>query len=233
MRALPSRNSLPDPRSAPDRPATSHFPHGNWQLPVLGLPDCNNDASAVGQPVVEATPFEEREVYDQLQEAGVPIPESYAGTAFTGVEETAALHLMAVRIGDIAATFCPCEQFTDGALNIQSRLNKVAGDVWKGWDWTTQKRPDGTDFGQQNAHTDLGGEAEPADPARIKGSFTHREITEYGAQDGYGLTVAVGMANDYFGYQAGVPTASPSRASTARPPATPSSRTPSPASRSP
>src|SRR3712207_7686647 len=46
-------------------------------------------------------------------------PESYFGAAFTGVEETAAVHLMALRLGDIAATFCPCEQFTDGALNIQ------------------------------------------------------------------------------------------------------------------
>jgi hypothetical protein len=51
-----------------------------------------------------------------------------------------------------------------------------------------------------NAGTDLGGEAEPADPAKIKGNYTHREITGYGADDGYGLTIAVGMANDYFGY---------------------------------
>lgn len=229
---------------------TASLFHGDWQVPVLGFPDCDNTAGeTVGNPVVEATPFEEREVYDQLKEAGVPVPESYTGTAFTGVEETAAVHLMAVRIGDIAATFCPCEQFTDTALNIATRLNGVAGDVWKGWDWTTQRRPDGGDFCRQNAdttwtcadprsfreagpwpelppvtdleyrrmvaqinndadgweelenaNTDLGGEAEPADPAKIKGNFTHREITEYGAQDGYGLTVAVGMANDYFGY---------------------------------
>jgi hypothetical protein len=156
---------------------------------------------------------------------------------------------MAVRIGDIAATFCPCEQFTDTALNIATRLNDVEGDVWRGFDWTTQKRPDGSPFCRQeqdttwtcadprsfrepgpwpdlppvsdlayrrmvaqvnndaegweelsNAATDLGGEAEPADPARIKGNYTHREITGYGADDGYGLTIAVGMANDYFGY---------------------------------
>lgn len=228
---------------------TASLFHGDFRVPVLGLPDCNDDAAAVGRPLVEATPFEEREVYDQLKAAGVPVPESYFGTAFTGVEETAAVHLMAVRIGDIAATFCPCEQFTDGALNIQSRLNRVPGDVWKGWDWTTQQRPDGRGFCRQNedstwscadprafreagpwpelppvsdlayrrmvaqinndadgweeltnARTDLGGEAEPADPDRIKGNFTHREITDYGAQDGYGLTIAVGMANDYFGY---------------------------------
>jgi hypothetical protein len=228
---------------------TASLFHGDVRVPVLGLPDCNGDAGAVGRQVVQATPFEERAVYDQLKSAGVPVPESYTGTAFTGVEETAAVHLMAVRIGDIAATFCPCEQFTDTALNIQSRLNDVEDDVWRGFDWTTQERPDGTPFCRQNADstwscadprsfreagpwpelppvsdlayrrmraqinndaegweeltnagTHLGGEAEPADPAKIKGNYTHREITGYGADDGYGLTIAVGMSNDYFGY---------------------------------
>ncbi|MFP5219206.1 MAG: hypothetical protein ACLGIG_05645, partial [Actinomycetes bacterium] len=228
---------------------TASLFHGDFRVPVLGLPDCNDDAGEVGRPVVEATPFEEREVYDQLKAAGVPVPESYTATSFTGVEETAAVHLMAVRIGDIAATFCPCEQFTDTALNIASRLNDVDGDVWRGFDWTTQRRPDGRPFCEQNedttwtcadphhfreagpwpdlppvtdleyrrmraqvnndadgweelanAGTHLGGEAEPADPEQIKGNYTHREITDYGADDGYGLTIAVGMANDYFGY---------------------------------
>ncbi|MCW2679750.1 MAG: hypothetical protein JWM62_1151 [Frankiales bacterium] len=223
--------------------------HGDWQVPALGLPDCNDDASAVGNPVVGATPVDERAFYDQLKELGVPVPESYFAPSLAVLEETAAIHLMAVRIGDIAATFCPCEQFTDGALNIQSRLNDVEDDVWRGFDWTTQKRPEGSAFCRQNADTtwscadprsfreagpwpelepvtdleyrrmraqvnndadgweeltnagtDLFGEAEPADPAKIKGNFTHREITDYGAKDGYGLTIAVGMANDYFGY---------------------------------
>jgi hypothetical protein len=228
--------------------------HGNWQVPVLGLPDCDDSGRAIGEPIVENTPFEERDIYDQLKAAGVPIPESYFGAAFTGVEETAAVHLMAVRIGDIAATFCPCEQFTDTALNIQTRLDRTPDNIWRGWDWTTQKTPEGRNFcvpGPQegkpegtwvcadprafreagpwpdlapitdleyrrmraqinndadgwediaNATTHLGGEAEPADPAKIKGNYTHREITDYGATSGYGLTIAVGMANDYFGY---------------------------------
>jgi hypothetical protein len=228
--------------------------HGNVQVPVLGLPDCDDSGRAIGEPIVDNTPFEERDIYDQLKAAGVPVPESYFGVAFTGVEETAAVHLMAMRIGDIAATFCPCEQFTDTAINIQTRLDRTPDNVWKGWDWTTQTTPEGRDFcvpGPQegapegtwvcadpryyreagpwpdlppisdldyrrmraqinndadgwedlaNAATDLGGEAEPADPERIKGNYTHREITEYGAEDGYGMTISVGMANDYFGY---------------------------------
>ncbi|MBW3619400.1 MAG: hypothetical protein KY461_04095 [Actinobacteria bacterium] len=228
---------------------TASLFHGNWQVPVLGLPDCDDSGRAIGEPVVDNTPFEERDVYDQLKAAGVPVPESYFGVAFTGVEETAAVHLMAVRIGDIAATFCPCEQFTDTALNIQTRLDRIPDNVWRGWDWTTQETPEGRDFCVQNddttwtcahpgffreagpwpdlppitdleyrrmraqinndaegweelenAGTHLGGEAEPTDPERIKGNYTHREIDGYGAEDGYGLTIAVGMANDYFGY---------------------------------
>ena len=233
---------------------TASLFHGNIQAPVLGLPDCDDSGRAIGEPIVGATPFEERAIYDQLKAAGVPVPESYFGAAFTGVEETAAVHLMALRLGDIAATFCPCEQFTDTAINIQTRLDRTPDNVWKGWDWTTQKTPEGRDFcvpGPQegapegtwvcadprffreagpwpdlppvsdleyrrmraqinndaegwedlaNAGTHLGGEAEPVDPDKIKGNYTHREITEYGAEDGYGLTISVGMANDYFGY---------------------------------
>ncbi|HEX9890425.1 MAG TPA: hypothetical protein VGA69_13150 [Nitriliruptorales bacterium] len=228
---------------------TASLFHGNWQVPVLGLPDCNDDLSAIGEPVVDNTPFEEREAYDQLKAAGVPIPESYTATKFTGVEETAAVHLMALRIGDIGVTFCPCEQFTDTAHNIRTRLDRLPDNVWAGWDWATQKTPAGRDFCVQNddttwtcadprnfreagpwpdlapvtdleyrrmraqinndadgweelanAPTHLGGEAEPVDPEQIKGNYTHREIDAYGADEGYGLTIAIGMANDYFGY---------------------------------
>jgi hypothetical protein len=43
----------------------------------------------------------------------------------------------------------------------------------------------------------LAAEAEPSDPAKIKGNYTH---TELAPQYGYGLVVPVGMANDYWGY---------------------------------
>ena len=161
-------------------------------------------------------------MYDQLKEAGVPVPESYSATALTGVEETAAVHLMAIRLGDIVATFCPCEQFTDTALNIESRLDRVEGNICKGFDWTEQKTPAGRDWCVPDAATGtwtcanprnpapdlapitdvayrrfraqinndaagwetdlatLGSEAEPADPAKIKGNFTHEEHAEHG-----------------------------------------------------
>ena len=177
-------------------------------------------------------------MYDQLKEAGVPVPETVSATALTGVEETAAVHLMSIKLGGIAATICPCEQFTDTALNIESRLDKVDGNFHEGFDWTERKTPSGRDWCVPNEgegtwtcadprnpsadlapisdlayrrmraqiHNDaagwetdlatLGSEAEPADPEKIKGNFTHEEHTEHG----YNLVLSVGMGNDYWGY---------------------------------
>ena len=223
---------------------TASLFHGDPRLPVLGLPDCYSVRHKEAKPLFEPmTPLFDAmtqvtaPMYAQLKAAGVPVPESYSATALTGVEETAAVHLMAVQLGDIAATFCPCEQFTDTALNIESRLDKVAGNIWKGWDWTTQKTPSGRDWCVPNADTTwtcahpqapwtdmapisdltyrrfraqinndaagweedlatLGSEAEPDDPALIKGNFTHEEFPE----QGFGMVLSVGMANDYWGY---------------------------------
>ena len=150
---------------------TASLFHGDPRIPVLGLPDCaqaNNPpdeptgalepvdeiadqiGGVVGQVAAEAAEHT-APLYDQLKEAGVPIPESYSGTKLTAVEETAAVHLMALKLGDIGITVCPCEQFTDTALNIESRIDRTEDNLWLGFDWTKTKRPDGTDFCQQNA----------------------------------------------------------------------------------
>jgi hypothetical protein len=212
---------------------TASLFHGDPRLPILGLPDCRS-APVDTKPLSPATSH----MYEQLKEAGVPVPESYSATALTAVEETAAVHLMALRLGDVVATICPCEQFTDTALNIESRLDRVAGNLHTGFDWTRRATPEGRDWcvpGDEDGtwrcadprdpakdlapisdrvfermraqiHNDargwetdlatLGGEAEPADPRRIKGNFTHEEHTEHG----YGLVLSVGMGNDYWGY---------------------------------
>ena len=212
---------------------TASLFHGDPRVPVLGLPDCSStptDESAL-------TPYTSQ-MYDQLKAAGVPIPESVSATALTGVEETSAVHLMSIKLGGIAATICPCEQFTDTALNIESRLDRVEGNLYDGWDWTEQRTPAGRDWCVPNVgdgtwtcadprnpandlapisdlayrrmraqiHNDasgwetdlatLGSEAEPADPEKIKGNFTHEEHDEHG----YNLVLSVGMGNDYWGY---------------------------------
>ncbi len=209
---------------------TASMFHGDPRIPVLGLPDCQSTDAT--EPLTPHT----SKMYDQLKEAGVPVPETYSATALTAVEETAMVHLMAIKLGGVGVTICPCEQFTDTALNIESRLDRVANNLWVGWDWARTKTPAGRDWcvrsgaewscaNPQNPSVDLppisdrtyrrfraqinndargwetdlatlGSEAEPADPARIKGNFTHEEHTQHG----YRLPIAVGMGNDYWGY---------------------------------
>ena len=250
---------------------TASLFHGDPRIPVLGLPDCarandppdeptgalgpvDDAADAVGQQVLEPAGEAYSEytapLYEELKKAGIPIPESYSGTKLTGVEETAAVHLMAIKLGDIGITVCPCEQFTDTALNIQSRIDDDADNLYVGFSWTdlTVTKADGTErsWCVQNADDTwscanpqnpsgpdlapisdityrrfvaqikndakgweiddledpesdvrtLGAEAEPYDPAKIKGNFTHEEFPE----NGYALPISVGMANDYWGY---------------------------------
>jgi hypothetical protein len=117
--------------------------HGDPRLPILGLPDCT---SAPVGPLGEAIGPIGGEIYEQLKDVGVPIPESYSPTKLTAVEETAAVHLMALRLGDIGVTVCPCEQFTDTALNIESRIDRAADNLWIGWNWADQKTPSGRDW---------------------------------------------------------------------------------------
>ncbi|MGB1557111.1 MAG: hypothetical protein ACPHCJ_04945 [Oceanococcaceae bacterium] len=112
---------------------------GNVGVPIAGFPDCMRPA----EPLVEAfeanSPIQISEVTGplstQLLDLGVPIPTSYSGPSLVVLEEQATVPIQAFKIGDIALTFCPCEQFTDPALNTISRLNKVEGDFHTGWDW--------------------------------------------------------------------------------------------------
>jgi glycerophosphoryl diester phosphodiesterase len=232
---------------------------GHVGLPIVPEPpECGYETDAATEPVFGALPVNPAAVIaQQLKDAGVPVPTSYGISSFTGVQETMAVHLQAFKLGTIAATLSPNEQFTSQALNLESRLDKVADNVWHGFDWAcvAQLRgqypadPAGSKeaahCARQNArypevgvsipgsvnapefpraraqiHNDasgweldpayaaqsgdtsgaatLGGEAEPQDLAQIKGNFTHEEFTAHG----YDLVVAVGMANDYWGYMA-------------------------------
>ena len=72
---------------------------------------------------------------EQLQALGIPLPQSISTPSYAILEEQATVPIQVFKLGDVAVTFCPCEQFTDPALNVISRLNRVAGDIHTGWDW--------------------------------------------------------------------------------------------------
>jgi hypothetical protein len=164
---------------------------------------------------------------DTIQVLGLPVPENYSAPAYTGLEEDVSVHLQAFRIGDILMTVCSCEQWADQSKNIKSRTDRVAGNQHNGYDWTAQCVRAGADWtcqhpnGQRTisdalyqkiraqVNNDAKGwddltyvaqaESEPTDPALIKGNYTHDDNAA-SAGLGYGLTLAIGMGNDYNGY---------------------------------
>jgi hypothetical protein len=85
--------------------------------------------SPVNSPSDPGVPVEE------LQKAGVPVPDNLSVPAYTGLEEDVNVHLQAMRIGDILFTICPCEQWADQSLNIKTRTNLVDGDEHVGFEW--------------------------------------------------------------------------------------------------
>ena len=112
---------------------------GDVGTPVTGFPDCDytvdEETDPVTEPFWEALPADPAALAQQLHAAGVPVPTSYSGTTLTAVQETAAVHLQVFKLGTIAATLSPNEQFTSQALNLESRLDQVAGNLWLGFDF--------------------------------------------------------------------------------------------------
>lgn len=106
---------------------------GNPGFPLVGLPDCGFIFGNGGRAPL---PFDPGVTYDTLRAAGVPIPDNIGAPSYTGLQETIQVHLQAIRLGGIAITVCPCEQWADQSRNIKARLNQVPGDLWFGWDWT-------------------------------------------------------------------------------------------------
>lgn len=203
---------------------------GNPGVPIAGLPDCEFPLEDFTEPVLAAAPVDLAALHDQLVEAGVPIPTSYSPTSFTGVEETVAVHLQAMRLGEIAITFSPAEQFTDTALNIESRLDAVEDNVWTGWDWSSvqpcsqqpdtrwvcpnprnpsQMLPPVPDLAYRRMraqiHNDAAGWEDPAYAPYAESEPTDPALikgnfTHAEAPRAYALPISVGMANDYWGY---------------------------------
>jgi hypothetical protein len=97
----------------------------------------------------------------------------------------------------------PCEEQADGTYRCGFGRN-----AWEALDWRgpidaaavermyAQIRNDAAGWEDDPQH--LGGETEPADPAEIKGNFTHTQLDP--ATEGFTLPLMVGTANDYVGY---------------------------------
>lgn len=111
----------------------------NPGVPIVGFPDCEFPLEELVEPFAALGPVAPQALVgtltDQLLGLGVPLPTSLSGPSLMVLEEQDVVPIQSFKLGDVALTFCPCEQFTDTALNIISRLNRVNEDLHTGWDW--------------------------------------------------------------------------------------------------
>ncbi|MGH2792956.1 MAG: neutral/alkaline non-lysosomal ceramidase N-terminal domain-containing protein [Actinomycetota bacterium] len=192
---------------------------GTPGVPIAGLPDC--ERGTPGQL------YEQTELWQQLKATGLPLPEHYDAPSFGSVQEHTALHIQAFRVGEVVLASCACEAQMDLILNFESRANDVEGDIFDGYEYPCVQNPDKTwtcqtgaklqtplvisdeqharmvaqvrndAAGWEDPANALAANAEPSDPAQIKGNFTKEELP---ANLGYKLPVGVGHAGDYNGY---------------------------------
>ncbi len=191
--------------------------------PTVG--NCRSATTLDGNPGVGVAPDCERAgtppVAAGLALHGLPVPAHYAAPGYPAVEENTRLKLQVMRLGELLLASCACEAQVDLVLNLETRANDRDGDMWLGFDWssvcapapggyTCQGRPV-TKAAYDRMVAQVANDAkgwddpayapyantDPADPAAIKGNFTHEELP---AARGFALPVALGHAGDYNGY---------------------------------
>lgn len=104
---------------------------GDVGVPIAGLPDCGRYGFPGDNPLSGQLGL----VYATLKSEGIPLPDHYDATAFTGIEENLRIFLQAFRIGEVLLASCACEAQADLILNLESRLNQTQGDIYAGFDW--------------------------------------------------------------------------------------------------
>lgn len=104
---------------------TGRTVNGDPGAPVLGLPDC-----ARADQAQQLSPL-----WQSLKATGLPIPDNYDFTGFTGAEENLRLKLQAVRIGGVLLASCACEPQSDLIRALETRTDKTPGNRWNGFDY--------------------------------------------------------------------------------------------------
>jgi hypothetical protein len=213
---------------------------GDPQIPVVGLPDCENGvgvlqslASLAGlprPPDPPSAPIDPGLSTDDFQSRGIPLPENYSFPSYTGLAEDVSVHLQAFKLGDILFTVCSCEQWYDQSHDIETRTNRIVGDIWRGYDWGARctSNGDGTwtcpnPFNpstnlpplpdrlyqrmRAQVRNDAFGWNDPeyllwaeSEPTELDQIKGNYTHRELPSELGYKLTVPISMANDYNGY---------------------------------
>lgn len=141
------RGQVPVRATLPVRMVTRWIP-GPLSHPYPAYGSCRTAPTVDGNPGVGTVPDCERvggyspvmpppqPLYENLKAAGLPLPDSYAGSSFGTVEENMRIKLQAVRIGDVLLASCSCEAQVDLIKNLESRADDIAGNIYDGYDYT-------------------------------------------------------------------------------------------------
>jgi len=205
---------------------TDQIFEGNPQAPIVGLPDCQGP----GQSAFSEVGVDPGVSTDDLQRAGVPVPENYSAVSYTGLEEDLGVHLQAIRLGDLLIGVCSCEHWADQSRNIRTRTDREQGKTHLGYDWGAQctRNGDGTwscpdprdtskrlppvgdhEYQRMRAQVlnDAGGWNDVAyAPFAESEPYEPSQIkgnythTELGGDQAYAMTFSIAQANDYNGY---------------------------------
>ena len=146
-----SGNALVPFSSDFDVAAGNAFVAGPYSHPYPSANACRTETTVEGDPGAgsaadctrtgnDFTGDSDNQFWEQLKAAGVPIPDNYDDPSYFALEENARIHLQAFKLGDVIIGSCSCEAQVDLILNFESRTNDVAGDIWKGYDWTRANR---------------------------------------------------------------------------------------------
>lgn len=111
---------------------------------------------------------------------GFPVPTSaYLGPRFPMVRllhDSATVRLHVVRVGDVLLLASPAEVTTDLSFNIKTRVDRIAGNVYQGYEW-----PEAPAWVKQ----------------RVRGNFGTGEVDP---ENGAPIPVVISHANGYMGY---------------------------------
>lgn len=196
-----------------------------------GQPGVGTAASCTRGPDVAAAAGVKSQfelVAENMRQHGIPVPENYDVPAHMAVEENVRLHLQAVRLGEVLLASCACESQVDLILNIETRTDKVAGNQWDGYDWTTGADGKCAANGDGTWNCPTGGGAVSAAAINRMLAQVHNDAlgwddplyaahanaephdktkirgnftkTELSPEVGYALSVGIGHAGDYNGY---------------------------------
>ncbi len=182
-----------------------------------GVPDCERAGTGVQAPL-----------YENLRKAGLPLPDNYALSSFSAVEENLRLKLQVVRLGEVLLASCSCEPQVDLVLNLESRLDTLQGNIKDGYDYAPTCRRAGADWSCADprdatkritvtaaayarmlaqVHNDAKGWDDPSQVLEAQSEPSDPQVikgnftkTELPAARGYALPVGLGHTGDYSGY---------------------------------